>query len=650
MAKAIPNFKKLKTVFEDIDRETVVDEEVVTETIPAKLQKRIVAQVDEEYRLSFQFNEAKRAQSLRRLKLYNNQRREEDAVGDNLMFTVFNTVHAALYDDRLMASWEGRGGEGDEDVEENLNALAEYDYDVMGKNELDYYWNWDAEFFGRGLVLMMDFDRSDGVMAPVPELIDAVTFIRDPNAKSVNGDMSGKGAMRFGGWEVGASYYDLKGASAYFNINKLRKDYEIKSLLKEAREARAMAQGYTRNSTAEESLGKFNNYEFNLLNWFTTIKGERYLVTLGNCRTTLVKLVKLKYGKRWPIIDRPFYPMSHDWDGVSIPDLTEDKQRAKAILMNLGLKSATSEALPQYLYDNTRIKNKNDLNWKRDKFIGVTGRVDNAVQPLNKSSIHQSVNVIMEMLDQGAQKATATPEIQQGVPTDTQRTLGELNLVASKVDTRYSMTAKVYGWSEKQFWRQWYRQYKIHFKNEIDEKIVRIQGALAPVWRPLTRENIIADKDPDVRIESRVISEAKRQRDQQAITAVAQIVIQNPENNRRFFEKKMAKLAGMSKEEIDVAFPKTVDEMQAEDENEQLNAGKLPQISAQDDHQVHINIHAKANQTPESIAHIRAHKKLMVIKRNRPDLFPPTQSPQLTGQQQPQSNPPATPAPTTPTQ
>src|SRR5204862_2810902 len=129
---------------------------------------------------------------------YNNQSRDPATVGDPLMFTVFNTIHAALYNDQLMAQWGGRGGEGDEDVEENLNALTRFDYDIMGLSELDYYWNWDAEFFGRGLLLMMNFDRGDGVMAPMPELIDAVGFIRDPNAKSVNGDKQGHGAMRYG--------------------------------------------------------------------------------------------------------------------------------------------------------------------------------------------------------------------------------------------------------------------------------------------------------------------------------------------------------------------------------------------------------------------------------------------------------------------
>jgi len=543
------------------------------------------------------------------------------------MFTVFNTIHSSLWVDRLLAVWEGRGGEDDEDVEDNLNALANFDYDVMGKAELDYYWNWDAEFFGRGLLLLMEFDRTPGVMAPAPELLDPMTFIRDPRATSVNGVGPGmKGAMRFGGWEVGATYWELKNNPGYFNCDKLRKDKDILSLIDEARQARDEAQGRDRFYPDEEALGHYDNYEFQLLNWFTTIKGERYLVTLANRRSTIVRLFKLKYGQLWPLLDRSLFPMSNDWDGVSIPDITEDKQRARAKLLNLGVKSAVIDALPQYMYDRTRIKNKNELNWQSNKFIGVDGRVDNAMMPVQKSVVHQYVNVIMDMLDQSVQRATATPAIQQGASDDDKRTLGELRLISSNVDTRYGMSAKLYGLSDVRFWRQWYQMYKIHFKSEIDEKIVRIQGPMAPIWRPLTKENIISQIDPDVKVESLVISEAKRMREQQSFDQFASIAIQDPNTNRRYLFKKMAKLRGMTKEEIDMVFPKTVDEEQAERENELLNEGQLPTIDPRDDHQAHLEIHTKANQTPEARAHMRMHEELALEVRNNPQMLPQEQA------------------------
>lgn len=616
-------FQAIGKTFADIDREIVINEKIVADKIDIATQKRIIRQVEEEYQLAFRYNQSKRATILSRLKLYNNQRRNLDAVGDPLMFTVFNTIHAALYDDHLSQTWEGRGGESDSDVEENLNVLSDFDNDVMGMDELTYFWNWDAEFTGRGLLLLNEFDRSPGVMAPMPELIDAVSFIRDPLATSVNGNSRGHGSLRFGGWEVGATYYELKAMPAYFNVGNLRKDKEISSLLDQAKQLRDEAQGRVSFDPLEQSLGKYNNYRFQLLNWFTTFRGDKYLITLGNMRTEIVRLIKLRDQNEWPIIDRAFYPMSHDWDGVSIPDLTEDKQRMRAVLLNLGLISAKADAMGQYLYDKGRGINPNDLNFRQNKFTGVNGRPDTAIYPMPKSQVHQYVNVLMDILDTSSQKATATPEIQQGVQSADKRTLGELNLVSAKVDTRYSMTAKVYGWSARRFWLRWYKMYKDYFKADIDEKIVRIQGPLEAEWRPLDKDNIVSEVDPDVRIESKTTSEAKKQRALQLFQGFIAGAIADPDTNRRYLFKKQGKLSGLTKQEVNMAFPPTIDEIQATDENELLNAGKLVKINVNDDHQVHLNIHVKAEQNAQAKAHELAHKKAMIIKRNRPDLFPP---------------------------
>lgn len=633
--------------FEDVEYKEVEQDKIVTKILTKQEQVRLLNQIAKEYDVCFGETESKRASWLKRLTLYNNQKREPDTVGEPLIFTIFNTIHAALWDDRLTVNWEGRGGKGDEDVEDNLNALSAFDYDIMQKAEIDYDWNWDAEFFGRGLLLEMDFNRDEGKQCPSPEVIDPTTWIRDPKAKSVNGDMEGRGAMRFGGCEIGLSYYEMKDNPAYFNLDFLKKGKDYNSIKNKAAEERAMAQGRTRFDNREEALDKYGNYEFTLLRWFTNFKGKKIMVELGNSRSLVVRILKLE--DRWPIIDRALYPIAHDWDGVSIPDLTEDKQRAKAVLLNLGLKSAKADVLANYLFDATRITNRKDLNLKFNKFIPVQGRVDNAMMPVQKSGLHQSVNVIMDILDQAAQRATATPEIQQGIQSKQQRTLGELELVSSKVDTRYSMSAKLYGLSEAKFWRQWYSLYKKHFKEGIDEKIIRIQGIFAPIWRPLTRENIIALVDPDVKIESKIISEAKRERDRQTQTPFAALLLQDPTNNRRFIEKKLAKLHGYTKEEIDMTFPPMVDELQAEEENILLNEEKLPKIDIQDDHQTHLSVHAKANLSNALMAHVKAHRDLMIEKRNRPELFPPAGEPQFSQPGQQMQQPPRQPAPATAT-
>jgi len=612
---------------EDIIHDVVEDNEIRHEVITGRQQFSIAQQIDHEYNLCLKYNEGKRNAQLARLKLYNNQMRDPSLVGDPLMFTVFNTIHAALWNDRLAATWEGRGGEGDEDTEDNLNALSDFDYDIMQKSEADYEWNWDAEFFGRGLLMLMEFDRREGYNAPVPEVIDPTTFMRDPRASSVNGDMKGRGAMRFGGREIGLTYHELLKNKAYFNADFLQKEKDLKSPIDEMRQERRAAQGLTSYDKDEETLDRKKNYEFRLLEWLTHINGKKYLITLGNNRGMIVRVQKMKDQDRWPIIDRSIWPISHDWDGVSIPDLTEDKQRFRSVLLNLTGRVAKADAMGRFAYDKRKIKNYAELDFASLKYVGVEGDPRTAIFPLQGGNTFAYVREIYEVLDLATQMATGTPGFKQGVQSKQNRTLGELELVAGYSDSRYSMSARLYGLSEAKFWRQWYRLYKQYFKEDIDEKVVRIQGATAPTWKTLMRDNIIAQVDPDVKIESRAVNEAKQLRDRESYGIFAGIALQDPEANRRFLLKKLGRVQGMTKEEVDLAFPQTVDELQAEDENIVLNNGKLPQIGIEDDHKTHIWIHSKATQNAQTLAHIRRHKMLMVAKRNMPEVFPPQISP-----------------------
>lgn len=591
----------------------------------------LIQQIDAEYNIAWLHQNSKITQQLERLKLYNNQKRDMNAIGDNLLFTVHQTVLASLYDDKLMVDFQGRE-EGDAETAENLNILAKNDHERMEKDILDYMWDWDAAFFGRGLIMLQEFNRDPQFMCPLPELWDPMTFLRDPLGTSVRGDPKGRGAIRFGGREIYLTKSELKENNGYFNTKWLRSQQEIKSLLKAAAQARDEAQNltYTLNRELETNLG--DNAIISGLQWLTHWKGNPVLVVLAQQRTRIIKYVELK--GRFPLIDRPLYPHSHDWAGTSIPDITEDKQRQRSVAINLGLQAMKSDLYPHYLYDEDRIKNKDDLlRFGFNKFTGVAGNdgkpVGTAVMPMNKAQIRMDmVNFILNTLDVSAQKATATPDMQQGQVANQRRTLGELNLVASKVDTRYSLTAKVFGWSEREFWRQWYFKYKQHFTKDLDRKIVRVAGSLTSSWRELTRENTITDVDPDVFIESREVSESKNARDRLLLQAYGNILFTDPNANRRFFLRKLGRLNGFSKDDLMLLLPPTSEELRARDENIELNKNKKVFVNPQDDHMAHLEEHEKAAETQAKLAHITAHKLAMTIKRNQPGLFPPTQQDQ----------------------
>jgi len=603
------------------------------------------SQCKAEKKLAWENQKPKKDEWEIRLKLYNNQKRDKSSVGDTTMFTIMQTVLASLYEDRLSSVFAGRE-EGDEETADNLDAMAEFDYDEMGKAELDYELDFDTCFFGHGLQAMEEFERDpeNNMFVPMPDVIDPLIFLRDPLAVSVNGNRKGKGAMRFGGYEMKMTKQDMLDHPFFIKEELIFENISYgggtHSLLRSAIEARDEAQGRQASlkNKGEADLG--DNAQYDVTVWYTHWKAnedskpEKYKVFLVNAEDKVVGIQKIerKIGKRivFPIVDRFLYPTSHDWDGTSIPDITEDKQRARAVAQNLGLKAMKADIYPMYVYDSNRIRNRNDLNFEFNKFVPADipegGSVAGAILPINKASPNMNLlDFIYTSLDASAQKATATPEIQQGAMSAQERTLGELNLISSKVDTRYSLAAKVFGWSEHVFWSHWYAMYDENFAENIDKKVLRIVGAFGAKWRPLKRGDIIASITPDIKIESKILSRAKQMEERQMMTEYLTLAFGDPTVNRRWGLKRLGTLSGLEKDELDRLFPPTIDERIAEDQNNLLSKNKFVPVKAEDDHNVHLEIHSKAKDTDATYAHIETHKKALSIKKVRPDLFPEDQ-------------------------
>lgn len=613
--------------------------------------KDLIDQVNAEYKLAWDFMKPKLDEWELRLKLYNNQKRDKKAYGNSLLFTVIQTLLASLYSDKLNSEFSARE-EGDEEIAENLNALARYDEDDMQKDILDYDWSFNTAFFGRGLCLFMGFDTK--TKTPIPEIIDNMTWVRDPQATSVNGDRYGRGSMRFGGREIRLTKSEMRKGKIYFNIDKLDIDStDPNSILDRAKEARKDAQGYNNPTKDSGRLG--DNQDYRLLEWFTHYKGSKVLVTLGNNRKKIVRYTIIKEDT-WPIIDRSLYPIAHDWDGVSIPDLVEDKQRMKAVIENLSVKQIETNLRPHLLYDTNKIKNKADLNYETNKFIGIDGVPSGAIQAVQQNHVGSDTTWILSAIDTAAQRATATPEMQQGAVSGERRTASEINLISSKVDTRYSLTAKIFGWSEKRFWQQWYYLYKKHFSDKIYEKQIRILGITRSQWQKLERKDIIMKVDPDVDIESKVITEGKRiQKVQSFRTYIADVmnILGGQGANLQFALKRLGKLQGLKQDEINRILAPNVDEMDAEEENQELNENKKVEVDPMEDDVVHIDVHGKAKDTEQKEKHIEAHRRNMLLKKQNPELFPALAQGQqaganpindmMTGQAGPQGNAPGTP-------
>src|SRR3972149_10099094 len=378
------------------------------------LQKQCAA----EYDLAWKHQKPKKDEAEVRLKLYNNQKRNKKAVGAPTMFTIHQTILASLYVDRLDVDFTGKE-EGDEDVADNLNFLAENDYSEMDKDIVDYDWIWDTCFFGRGILAVDEYirDPDSNLFLPVPRVLDPITFLRDPYATSVNGDLLGRGSARFFGYEVKMTRAEMEENQHIFDdidFKKLQFSSGTQSILQDAVEARVQAQGLQSviKDEAETRLGA--NAQYAITEWYThykignTVKKVR--CWLANDRTKVIGIQVLKHDY-WKVVDRALYPTSHDWDGTSIPDLTEDKQRARAVAQNLGLNAMRADLYPMYIYDTDKMTNRKDLKFDFNKFIPVDAKgepLTTALLPMIKSRPNlQLLDFIYNSLDLSAQKATA---------------------------------------------------------------------------------------------------------------------------------------------------------------------------------------------------------------------------------------------------
>lgn len=572
---------------------------------------KIIQQVEQEFQLCYQADQAKKLRDLGRLKIYNNQAKDPTKVGYPLVYGIHQVVHANLYDDKLQVTCKPRE-EGDSDQADNLTQLFGFDYGIMKKDQIDEAWNFDAELFGNGYVLLNNFDLK--LKTPTASVIDPTVLMKDPMAVSVAGDMEGNGAWRFGGYEVYMTKYAMEKNPSYFNLDSLKfGNDELTSFTAQARRERAKAQGRT-ILTNWENLTE--NYNYGILRWFTHIDGEKYLVELGNNRTEVVRCQRMEWDTA--IIQRKFSPIAHDPDGVSLFDLLEDKQRYGAKMMNVAGEIVMADLNGMWIYRGKGFRSNQDFSFKFGKWIQYDGdkALSDAAQPLQMKQISQGAKYVIDWLDIAAQKAAGTPDIQQGQAQKGADTLGENQLLASSSMNRYSLTAKIYGWSEAEFWAQSYRIYKEYFSKGLGKKIARLEGPFGTKFKEIAPSDIIMGNElgPDIEIESRKISEAKKARELNQIGVVGPLVLQDPQADQMYFKRKALKLV-WPKDEVERMLPLTVDEVLAREENDKLSDEEYVKVKVSDNHTVHLREHASAKDNPTTREHIKAHYFMLTQKR-----------------------------------
>ena len=377
------------------------------------------------------------------------------------------TMLAIYYSDELEVGFTGREI-SDIDAADNAENMAKFDYDEMEMEIINYKTQWDRFFFGVGIRQISDWDKKR--KTPIPRSLNPLTWLPDPNGNLVMKN------FRYSGFEVQYTKSQMTEDAGFFNLHLLKKNKpksgsETEQTTTAYREAQGLDDVEYKESENED------NEVYDMVDQFMMIKGSdginrKFLVTFNDDVDNIFRFEEIEAITdeekndptlvAFPLTLNYYSPNRNDPFGTSVPDLTEDKQRAKSVFKNLQMAAVKAELYPMYLYNRDKILNRRDLDFAFNKFVPVRGEVDNGtIQPLNKATtkLGESLNII-QSLDQDSNLAVGADANVQGVLSQQDRTATEVQQTTANANLRFLLGSKINAWGEKKFWKLWYRLYR----------------------------------------------------------------------------------------------------------------------------------------------------------------------------------------------
>lgn len=572
------------------------------------------------YMEAFYFLQPRKRRQANQIALLNNLQRGDENIASTLLLTLFNRIMSNLYDDKIQVKFVPN-----EEIEQkqiqSLNILAQNDYQQMNMKQLDYDWTWDTLFFGRGYMETLRFDTKRKIMQP--HVINPLSFGYDPFFDNPQD------------WR----YYWKWITKSSVEINQLIQAGIIKNITK-ATDLPSGVDAFLWNYKVIRERAKFvtpqanDSYQgdiYQILEFFGYNKdGEKcvYWVDRDFAKILYYEVLDLKDGNdilgpgnqvvkttsKWPIVVKEAFREPHASVVFSVADLLEDKHRARSVLLNLAFLAAKDKANPLYQYNPDKIRDVTQLfNRQIAQHIPVESITD-AIAPLNTdSAMDPSLQAFMQMLNQeaadpiGANNQTA-PQARGGG----KQTATEAAIQQQLSDLAQSLQSKVMQFGVEEFWSAWYHRYK-RFTKAGDEKIATVVGVKGVTFEKIDLGSIQTKFPPGVIIYSAKEAEYKdlvERRDLMEMYPALQTSL-SPDGMKNFnkyvFFPKFLKDPSM----MEILSPDSIDEIKAQDENEIINEGTMPQVAPTDNHEQHLMVHRMAKNTWAKWIHIQWHEEML---------------------------------------
>lgn len=588
------------------------------------------------YMESFYFLQPRKRRQANQIVLMNNLQRGDENIASTLLLTLFNRTMSNLYDDKMQVKFVPNE-ELEQKQVQTLNILAQNDYQQMNKKQLDYDWIWDTLFFGRGYMETLRFDPVRKIMQP--HVINPLAFGYDPFFSEPQQ------------WRYYWKWITKSGSE----ITALIKAGIITSI-QNSSELPSGIDPYLWNYKVIRERAKFvtpqapDSYQgdvYQILEYFGYNKeGEKCVYWLDKdfSKVLYYQVLDLQDGEdilgpnneviktksRWPIVIKEVFREPHASVNFSVADILEDKHRARNVLLNLAFLAAKDKANPLYVYNPDKVQDVSQLfNRQIAQHIPVNDVV-NAIAPLNTdSAMDPSLQVFMQLLSSEASDPVganiqSAPQGHKGKQTATEAAIQQ-----QLSDMAQSLQSKLLQFGEQDFWSAWYFRYK-RFTKAGDEKIATVVGVKGVTFEKIDLGDIRTKYPPGVLVFSAKEAEYKdlvERRDLMQMYPQFQTSL-TPDGMRNFNKYVFFPKFLSDPQMMDVLFPDSADELKAQQENEQINKNKMPQVAPTDNHEQHLLIHRMSKNTWAKWTHIQWHEESLGMQKHD-QMNPPMQQPQM---------------------
>lgn len=573
------------------------------------------------YQESFQFLQARKKRQASQLVLLSNLRRGEQNIASTLMLTLFDRVMAGVYDDKMQVKFLPSQGITQDQISA-YNILAQSDYQEMDMAKLDYDWCWDTLFFGRGYMETIRFDVKKKILQP--HVINPLNFGYDPYFENV------QDWRYYWKWLSKSKNELLRLKKA--GLLKVERIEDIPSgiepYLWEYKVKRDEARGGVAPSIQAADADVYQILEFfghdddgnKTVYWtdknFGKIIYEKKLDLQDGEEIIMPDGQAVSLDSKWPIVVKEAFRIPHQSIPISVADPLEDKHRAKSVLLNLAYIAAKDQANPLYGYNPDKVRDVSQF-FSRQISQHIPMEDETAAWPLNKAStMSPELMSFINMLTQEANEPIGTGQtLQPEQKSDVTATKSAIDQQMS--DVAQSLQSKVMQFGVAEFWSQWFHRYARH-AGDLKEKTANIIGVKGVDSQIVDLSNFRADFPPGVMVYSAKEAEYKdlvKRRDyMQILPTLAQTM--DADGLRNFYKHVYWPLFLQDPSLVEIMFPKTLDEIKAEDENEQLADDSMPEVQEGDDHTTHIYTHMMV--MPKTWAlwmHIAWHEELLAKQK-----------------------------------